>query len=127
MTIFEFIVLALAVGRMTSIITSESGPWDVFRNLRKRLRAGEFQSDNPDFDEFTEAEMEWWLSVDKVPVQGFFSKLISCPLCTSVWVGAIIGWLSLYYMPLAFLLSLPFALSEVSNLLGRIYDVLEKD
>lgn len=125
MSVFNFIVIALAVGRITSIIVLEGGPWDVFRNLRKYLRAGEFQAAEPNFDEFTDEEIEWWMSVDKVDKQGFFSKLISCPLCTSVWVGAFLGWLGLFLPAITFVIALPFALSEISNFLIRLYDALD--
>lgn len=114
MSLLNFLILALATRRLTHLFLYESGPFALFRELRKLLRAGEFQADNPDFDEFTDEELEWWLSTDKLKIN-FLSELFSCPFCLSIWIGALIGW-SGYFYPNLIVLLLPFSLSEIAIL-----------
>lgn len=64
---FEFAILALAVWRMTHMLTVDAGPFHIFARLRHWCGA----------DEAT-----YELSV------GFLGDLLACHWCTSVWVAA---------------------------------------
>lgn len=77
MTSLQFIVLALATWRISSLLVREDGPFFVFRIIRKRF--GIVHDDNG------------------VPYQypdGFMPQLLSCVWCTSVWMG--FGWLAFF-------------------------------
>lgn len=125
MTLVEFLVLAFATERITNLIIYDDGPGLLFHKLRRSLRAGEFKTESPDFDRFTDADDEWWLSTDK-PTSGFVADLFSCPFCLSVWVGALLGWGWVLWHPFAFVV-LPLALSSVAVLINPPQKQEEED
>lgn len=87
----EFVVLALATWRLTSLLVWEDGPFEVFARLRRRLGVR--------YDESSVAYGTNWLA-----------KGVVCPACVSVWFG--FGWAGLYFLWEPFWwLALPFALS----------------
>ena len=67
-----FLIVALATFRLSHMVALERGPWHVFDRLRERLGATQ--------DVRTGA----W-----TPTNGLV-ELILCPLCLSVWVGALL-------------------------------------
>lgn len=101
MNFTDFLILALATWRVSSLLVDERGPWDIFVKIRSL--AGMTHDENGE--------------VAEVP-DGFFSQLLSCIWCTSVWTGLGIG--VLYYLlgDLAVLIFLPLSLSSVAILLS---------
>lgn len=63
-----FAILGLATWRVSSLITSETGPFRVFERLRRRV------------------------GVDEPGEVTGLQDLLSCVWCLSIWVGA--GWLA---------------------------------
>lgn len=97
MDAFSFFILGLATWRSACIITREDGPLMAFYRLR-------------------EAAMTRW------PAPGSVGELLTCPYCTSVWLGGIatVAWCLL---PTATtLLALPLALSGVAAAIERTLD-----
>jgi len=95
----ELIVLALATWRVSSLLVNEPGPFRIFIRLREWTGITH--------DEDDEVEM--------IP-DGFFSDLLSCVWCTSVWVG--IFWTLMYLLDQRLVyLALPFALSAAAIIL----------
>ena len=58
----RFLIAALAVWRLTHLLTAEDGPWDV--SVRIRRAAGE----------------------------GFFGPLLDCFYCLSIWIALPAAW-----------------------------------
>lgn len=67
--IADFVILAFAVWRLSSLLANESGPWDIFLLLRVKLGA--------------EVDAMGWRGTSML------SKLAICVWCSSVWIGAI--------------------------------------
>jgi hypothetical protein len=87
----DYLILALATWRLSSLITYESGPFGVFDKFRVAIgvKQGEYGS-------YGENEL---------------AKGIACLWCNSIWVGAILTAL-LALSDLTIWLALPFALSS---------------
>ena len=62
MQFYWLILGVLAVWRISYLLTSESGPWNVLARMRQRL------------------------------VKGLWGQLVSCLYCLSVWVAAPFAW-----------------------------------
>ena len=76
----HFIILALAVWRLSSLVAREEGPGQIFDRFRHAVGV-----------RYTEEGEVYFLNN--------FAKGVSCPLCNSIWFGAvaslsyyIIGW-----------------------------------
>lgn len=96
MTLLEFVVLALATWRISSLLVDESGPFRIFIRIREKVGITHDMDDN----------------VAIIP-DGFMPELLSCIWCTSLWVGLI--WTLMYLLCNYLLyLALPFALSAVA-------------
>lgn len=87
--VLTFIVVGLAVYRLSVMITNEYGPWDVFENLRN------------------------WL-----PKASMLGKLTRCPFCVSMWLG-FVGALMLPYMGFGWYITTALALSAMATLLVK--------
>jgi hypothetical protein len=88
----DIIILILTTWRLTSLLTSEDGPFGIFERLRK-LAGVRYDGDGLPF------------ATNEV------AKAFTCPWCLSVWVGAALA-IAHYLLPtVAFWLALPFALS----------------
>lgn len=105
MTPFTFVVLALAIWRISNMLVSEDGPWLMFEHLR--LRAGLQPPEFPD------------MARDTDPPGQMPGILFTCVWCMSVWIAG--GWLLLYALSatVAFWLAMPFALSAVACIIDR--------
>lgn len=68
---FVFVLTALATWRISHLLTEEDGPWEIF--FRLRVWAGAV---------WDASTAEW--GSDKL-----LGQILTCPLCTSVWVSAI--------------------------------------
>jgi hypothetical protein len=97
-----FIINALAVWRLSSLIVREDGPLDVFYRVRRA--AG--------------AEDEGQLSN--------LAKGLTCVWCVSVWIAIATIVLRLVF-PKSFLLLIPLALSAVAVLVDETLRTLGKD
>src|SRR5512145_2418561 len=99
------IVYGMAAWRVASMFVSESGPGDVFLKLRER--AGIVH------DGDKHAVM--------IP-DGFFSGIMSCIWCCSVWVGAFWMLFDLFYPWLALRIATAFAFSTAAILIQCVID-----
>jgi len=87
-------ILFLATLRISNLVTTEDGPFDIFQRIRDY-----FYTENVNYEN-----------------QGFFYKLLNCPLCFSVWVGFVFT-ITIYIYPIATLIiALPFALSSATDI-----------
>lgn len=97
MTFIQFIILGLAVWRISSLFVNESGPLSLFQRIREL--AG-IQHDP-----------------DGVPYQypdNFFAELLSCIWCTSIWVGGGVMALWLFFPQPTYIAATALAFSTVS-------------
>jgi len=93
--LLEFVVLALATWRITSLISEEEGPGKLLLRLRHMLGV--------EYDEHS------------YPVgRNELARMVICGWCLSVWVG--LAWTLFYVLaaPIAFWCALPFAFSTVA-------------
>lgn len=88
--IFLYAMLMIpAVWRASNMILYEDGPYDIFRNLRKKFSAGEFSKENPDPEKMTEKEvLEFMWTSNTHPL---FTPLLSCFWCLSMWVSFVLA------------------------------------
>lgn len=103
MTLVEFLVLALATWRFSSLLVNEPGPFHVFSRLRYVAGVREDEDGDP-------------VATNEL------AKIFTCVWCASVWVGfAIVGlW---YFAPEPlFIFCLPFALSTVAVAIQEAFD-----
>lgn len=98
--ITHLIVYGMAVWRISSLLVRERGPFNVFVHLR--AMAGIQHDDNglP------------WIIPDR-----FFSQLLGCVWCSSVWVGILFLPFLLFSPEWSLKLSIPLALSASAILL----------
>jgi hypothetical protein len=95
MTGFEFIILALATWRLSSLLVNEEGPFSVFTNLRYLAGVR--------FDEYSQ-------SYGKNVV----ADALQCVWCASVWIAIIWFAAWLLFGAIATTVAIPFALSAVA-------------
>lgn len=87
----DYLILALATWRLTSLLWTEDGPYEVFARLRQRI--GVYYDDE-----------------SKRQGKNEIAKAFNCPDCLSVWVGSavvLVYWLT----DITVWLCLPLALS----------------
>lgn len=94
MSLTELIIYILAVWRIANLFVNERGPFDVFSKLR--VAAGHSVD-------------EEGVSVE-IP-DGFFSQVLSCLWCSSVWVAFWFTGLWLIDHEFALRFAVPFAMS----------------
>jgi len=95
-SLLEFIVLALATWRISSLFVDEPGPFRIFIRIR------ELMGITHDAD-----------GIPLVIPDGLFSDLFSCVWCMSIWIGFFLTILFLY-VPNFVYFAAPFALSAVA-------------
>ncbi len=105
MSVADLLLLGLATWRLTSLLQDERGPYAILARFRERFGVEHDEEGEP---------VSW---PDTEP-----GRLLRCPLCGSVWVGA--GLVGLYaWQPyLGVLLALPFALSAIAVGLEVVID-----
>lgn len=103
-TWIELVIFGLATWRVSSLIVNEEGPFDIFLRIRKLAGIVHDENGKPLM----------------IP-ERFFSKLLSCVWCSSVWVG--LFWTVVYclFPGVAYLLALPFVLSAAAILFSRYF------
>lgn len=89
--VLTFVVAALAVYRLSIMIATEYGPFDVFERVRN------------------------WL-----PKTSMFGKLLRCPFCVSMWLG-FVGSALLPWWGFVWYLTVAFALSGIATILVKKY------
>jgi len=103
----DFLILILAAWRVTSLLSSEGGPYGIFDRLRQRagVRYGP----------------------DGIPYglnEG--AKGLVCPWCLSVWVGAAFGLAWLLWPGVVVYVALPLAVSGGVILAHSLIERLER-
>jgi len=100
--LLEFIVLALATWRISSMLVDEPGPFRIFIRIRELTGIKHDMDDN----------------VAMIP-DGFLPGILSCVWCTSIYIG--LFWTLMYLLcGYSFYLALPFALSAAAALLSSL-------
>jgi len=95
-------ILGLAAWRFARLLSSERGPFAIFEKVR-RLCGVRYENG------FVVTDSE-------------LSKLISCPDCNSVWLGAIASVLYITLGIAIVWIALPFALSAFAIIVGSLVD-----
>lgn len=95
MTILEFVVLALATWRISSLVAEEEGPWGLLDLARHKLGV------RYDSEGYAYGKNE-------------FATRLVCVWCVSGWIGA--GWVVFWLLipQVAFWCALPFALGAAA-------------
>ena len=106
MEALHILILGLAVYRGTSLLSAERGPCAMLQWIR--VKCGVIYTEE-NGQEVAIANTE-------------LSKLISCPLCLSVWLGAIASLLYITLGIAAVWMALPLALSAFSIIVGSLVD-----
>lgn len=102
MTIFEFLIFSLATWRLSSLLVNEAGPFDMFVKIRELTGIQHNEEKEP-----------------LVIPERFFSSLLSCVWCCSVWAAIFWLILSLIFGEIALLLAIPLAMSTVAIILAK--------
>ena len=76
MQVYKFILIGMAVWRLSSLLANEDGPFDVFARIRNLLGV-KYRNEGGELGESFGTN---WIS-----------KGIICTWCVSVWVGAIVA------------------------------------
>jgi hypothetical protein len=97
MNMVEFVILALAVWRCSSLLANEPGPWKVFERFRDWVCAKDFQ----------------------------LGEGLTCEWCNSVWIGTV-ATLMYFAWRGTIWLALPMAMSTVTILIKFIRERLER-
>lgn len=94
MTLVELLIYTLATWRISSLISTEEGPFNIFGKFREVL-----------------------------PSDSFLENLISCIWCLSVWIAlGWVGFIALF-PSIAIWVALPFALSAGAIIVdSMVYD-----
>lgn len=101
--LFDLIVYALALWRVSSLLQSENGPFDIFHKFRELV--GIHHDDNGDI---LEIEDRW------------LPRLMACVWCLSMFLALFYVPLIYFFHEIAFWLSVPFALSAGAIIVERI-------
>lgn len=134
---FDFVVLALATWRLGYMFVKEEGPLSVFKRIRRTFFAGEYDPEQPSFEDFEPEDHTWWSELEELPKQGIIGGILSCIYCMSVWIGFFFTALMLMWPAGSVVVALPFALSAVAVMIemwrmreeeeGQYYDELTED
>lgn len=103
MTIFEFVIFGLATWRVSSLLVNEGGPGNIFVKLR--TIAG------------IEHDQE---GIATIIPEGFFSGILSCIWCCSMWVA--LFWVAFYivFPELAMYSGIVFGVSTLAIVIERL-------
>lgn len=102
----DVLIMGLACWRIASMVVNEDGPWFVFDNMRRLVRAG-------DYNDYPPPDRRWYIGI------------FECIWCCSMWVG--IGFAVVYWFSpsLAVLVSVPFAISAWAVVINTVLERLQ--
>lgn len=100
MGVVGLVILALSCWRLSSLIAREDGPLDIPAKIRVKLGVR--------YNERSE-----------MYATGFWSEMVLCMWCNSVWIGAVLTVLYVLLADIALLLLLPLALSAATILVEK--------
>lgn len=102
----DLIIIGLACWRISSMVVGEEGPWFVFDNIRRLVKAG-------DYNDLPEPDRRWFIGI------------FECVWCCSMWVG--IAYAAIYYISPEFsvLCAVPFAISAISIVVHHMIGALQ--
>jgi uncharacterized protein DUF1360 len=95
-------ILGLATWRLSSLFTSEVGPWNLFTHVRSVFGILHSSEGRPNV---------WPAS--------FMGELLKCLWCASLWVGALVTIAYLSVGIVTVWCALPFALSAVAVIVSK--------
>jgi len=103
----DFIILALATFRISSLIADEDGPFGLFEWIRSKIGV---QRD------------------DKGKAYGTnnFAVGLVCQWCNSIWIGVVLMLLYMYSKQITLWVAFPLALSAVALTISEINKLLER-
>ena len=104
MTMIDFIILALATWRMSSLLADEAGPFEVLERVRYHIGV----RDTSDMIPYGTNEL---------------ARGALCGWCNSIWIGFFWTALYLLWSPIVYF-ALPFAMSAVAVI---VYGFLDPD
>lgn len=96
----DFLVLALAVWRISSLLVNESGPYTILDLFRHQV--GVRYTDKG--ESYTTNEL---------------AELFSCIWCLSIWIGGLVTILYYFFPIWTYWLCLPFALSAIACVVSK--------
>lgn len=97
----SFIIYSLAVWRLSSLLSIELGPFDIFEKFRLLIGVK--------YNEYSQAYGT------NVIAEG-----ILCKWCNSIWLGIIITIIDYFNKTTAMVIMIPFAISALSLIADRI-------
>lgn len=106
MDILHILILGLATWRGASLLASERGPYAMFEWVREKCGVRYTESHGQEIA-VTNTEL---------------AKMISCPYCNSVWLGAIASILYITLGIAAVWMALPLALSALALVVGSLVE-----
>lgn len=106
-SIFGYLLVALAVWRITNLLMHEAGPYNVFHRLRYLVGVRH----NRENQSVATNEL---------------AKLFLCHWCLSLWVSLIVVAFLCFRPDWTFTVLLPFALSAVSILFAEVFSWLAR-
>lgn len=99
----DFLILSLAVYRLSMFMVYDDGPFDVFQRLRESIGILYYDNGEP-----IEGEYKGW------------AKLLSCLWCVSVWLGFLLAICYALSPSSTVILCSPFSLSAAAMIIERI-------
>lgn len=107
----DLIILSFAAWRIAHILLYEEGPGNIFVNFRWR------------FGIYEEVDKDGFRKQVADPEKAnFFTDLISCLYCASVWVGILIAIFYFLFPQITIYIAFPFALSTGILLIDNLMD-----
>lgn len=102
----EILILILATWRLTSLLSSEAGPYAILDRLR-HVAGVRYDSQGTPFGE------------------NELARGLVCPWCLSVWIGLVFGLAWLLWSSVVIYVALPLAVSGGVILIQSMVDKLE--
>ena len=102
MDILKIALLALAGWRLTSLLSSEDGPLDVFKRVREAVGITHYQDGG----------------ICETPDK-FWCKLLSCPWCLSVWVSGLLTSAYIFLPQITIYFALWLGLSTITIMVNE--------
>jgi len=113
-SVFEWLILAIATWRLSHLLVSEDGPFDILFRFRKLIGfqvSPSYPLDETDFE---------WLPQNKL------AELFACVWCISIWIG--LGfYVGFMITPTTTLyVALPLSLSAIAVVINLLTELLDQ-